>query len=253
MTNVIIFDFDGVIADSTKECFLTAICACKKQVDVTRESYLSPSTTEQVEILFSKYRYLVGPANEYYFLIASIFECLKSSKNNIVEIFNRLKENDQGVSEEFVEDFFAIREIARSQFLADWIELNPCYRQIPEILNRCIRDKNVFIASTKDVESIVTLLGTYHVPLPRDRIFGKEFSTNKFLQLQEIINRTGTDCNNIAFIDDNLRHLEAVSPLGIKLFLAMWGYNSPTEQKAAKNLGAHLITIDELGTESGTE
>ena len=253
MTDIIVFDFDGVIADSRKECFLTTLCAYKKLLNITKETYLTPSTTNQVEALFNKYRYLVGPANEFYFLIAGVFEHINSNGNNVIELFDHLKKNNQSDSEDFVTDFFAIRKMAMAKFLADWINLNPCYKQIPEILNCCIKDKNVFIASTKDVESIVTLLATYNVSLPQNHILGKEFSTNKFLQLQQIIKQTSIDCKNIALIDDNLGHLEAVRPLGIKLFLATWGYNSPAERKAAKNFGAHLISIDELGTELGTE
>ena len=50
----------------------------------------------------------------------------------------------------------------------------------------------------------------------------------------------------ITFVDDKLRHLDAVAPLGVRCVLAAWGYNGERERIAAEAAGSIVCGAPEL-------
>ena len=105
MGNVLVLDFDGVISNSIKECFINSYRAFHEWDSV--EDYFLQVNQPEMEELFIKYRYLVGPAYEYYCLWKTIEECIELPDHDFVERYQNQKQNSsQTLLEEFSERFF---------------------------------------------------------------------------------------------------------------------------------------------------
>ena len=82
--------------------------------------------------------------------------------------------------------------------------------------------------------------------MPKNKIFGRNFSTDKFHQLNEIIRKTGSFPENVSFIDDNVNHLKRVSPIGIHCYLATWGYCVPDLDKVHDQITFMAMSLNSL-------
>ena len=50
----------------------------------------------------------------------------------------------------------------------------------------------------------------------------------------------------MSFVDDKVNHLDAVSPLGVRCFLAGWGYNGPREHRLARERGYGICSLGDF-------
>ena len=245
MGNVLVLDFDGVISNSIGECFINSYRAFHEWNSVD-DDFLKVDQPE-MEKLFIKYRYLVGPAYEYYCLWKTIEECIERPDLDFVERYQNQKQNSsQKLFEEFSERFFGLRNAFRKKNLEQWIDLNPLYPGILSFLEYIEKKYLVFIASTKDEESIDLILKNAGFTMQKNNIFGKKFSTDKFHQLNEIIRKTGSFPEKVSFIDDNADHLKRVSPIGIHCYLAMWGYCAPELDKVHDQMTFTAMSLNSL-------
>lgn len=244
MNRVIVLDFDGVIADSINECFLISYWAYRGIEKM--ESGMFNIDGRPAKELFRKFRYLVGPAHEYYFLLKTVYSDIGKSDDGFLDLYKINKQAYQQEAQEFCERFYKVRKQAQTQFIAQWIKLNPLYVGIDNIIKGALSREKLFIASTKDKASIDLIMKRNGFDILSKQILDKSFSLNKKLQLKEIICRTGGKAENVYFVDDNLTYLINVKPLGVKCFLATWGYNTPEVRQEAEKLGIGPLTIQDL-------
>jgi len=240
----LIFDFDGVIVNSSRECFLIAWWAYHGVEEIEEEMFVQDHL--EAELVFNKFRYLVGPAHEYYFLLKSICDHLGICNGSLPDLFKKYSKECERESRTFSAKFFRIRDIARDKFRKRWIGLNPLYPGMPEFLRWCLKKKIIYIASTKDENSIDTIIKENRLEIPREHIFGKERCLDKRTHVREILRQTNYFPAEVAFIDDNPLHLARVRPLGVKIVFASWGYGGPHGKAAALKLGAKILTIPKL-------
>jgi len=238
---IIIFDFDGVIANTTKECFLVAWWAYHGVEELTAAMFRNNHEREKAETLFNQFRYLVAPAHEYYFLLKAIFEYLETCKGELPNLFkkNSLKCEQEAMA--FSIKFFRIRDFARSKFRRQWLDLNPLYPGMAEFLRKYLKRQIVFISSTKDKNSIESILKENQIKIPREHIFGKEQGTDKRVHIRSILQQTGFAATRTFFIDDNPLHLVQVKPLGVHLLFANWGYGGPNGEAASLAFEGNIV------------
>lgn len=244
MGKVIVLDFDGVIADSINECFLISYWAYKG-VEKIKPDMLNIDDVLAKE-LFTKFRYLVGPGHEYYFLLKTIYGNLGRSNDGFLDLYKKNRKTYQHEARAFCERFFRIRKHVQTHLLGQWLRLNPLYQGIDKVIKKALLKNVVFIASTKDEASVNLLLKEKGLDISPENILGKSFSLNKREQLEEIIRRSGERTENVYFVDDNLTYLIRVRSLGINCFLASWGYNTLDVRQEAERLKIKSLTIQGL-------
>ena len=115
MNTAYFFDFDGVICDSINECFEVSFNVFYKHNQIVKEK-------SKIKHLFFKYRGLVGPAWQYYYLHYVI-----NSKNDNYEneFMNSISNSDNNIKSEFQNEFFKERSQFKKNNFEDWIRLNP--------------------------------------------------------------------------------------------------------------------------------
>jgi phosphoglycolate phosphatase-like HAD superfamily hydrolase len=243
MSKVIVFDFDGVISNSIEECFLVSYWAYHGKTRVDQEFFHVDEVKRKP--LFFQYRYLVGAAYEYFFLWEAIDEWISRPASSLISIYLQKKKQGKTPDTERLYDvFFQLRNQIRNHNLSDWIQMNPVYPGIMEILFKVSKKFNLYIASTKDELSIDLILKDNNFSIPHKNIIGKSVSVDKHKQLSIILEKTQKPPNQVFFIDDNLKHLNRVIPLGIHCFLASWGYNNEVSRVDAKKLSIPVVDIN---------
>lgn len=213
-------DLDGVIIDSINECFKVSLISYNS-------SFLRENS--KVKKYFFKYRGLVNPAYEYYYLMCSIEQYLMGDLKKIPTIFNMLKAQDENRKAlQFERIFFKNRKELSDTNFHDWINLNPLTSFGVHLKNHQLI--NFIIITTKNSESAKKILDYYKI-IPK-RIYGSNDVKNygsKGKLLNAILNES-TDSNMI-FIDDSLDHLDSVNNKKIQCFFADWGYGKQLNDK----------------------
>lgn len=244
MSEVVVFDFDGVISNSIEECFLVSYHAYKGKTKVDSDFF--EVDEPKTKPLFFQYRYLVGAAYEYFFLWEAIDQWLVTPDTSLISIYLQKKERGKTQeTERHYEVFFQLRNQLRNKYLQDWIRINPVYPDIIELLTQVSNRFEFYIASTKDEPSIEMILKDNDFEMPTEHIVGKTVSTDKQNQLKQILQWTAKPPEKVYFIDDNLNHLNRVHPLDVHCFLASWGYNDETSRIKAQEQGIPVVDIDQ--------
>jgi len=244
LNHVVVFDFDGVVVDSIRECFFTAWWTYHGIQEPNEDLFRHANA--EAELSFSQHRYLVGPAWEYYYLARSIDEHLQRPGGNLATTFEAFKQEFRIEALTFADAFFRLRAITREKYPKQWVAMNPLYSGVADVLRVSLREHETFIASTKDKDSIHQILQENGVAVPRSRIFGNELGGDKRAHLSRVIRAARATPDSVSFIDDNPRHLRRVRPLGVRLYLATWGYIGPEGREAAERIDANLLTIRQL-------
>ena len=245
MRKIIALDFDGVICDSMDECMLISYNAYfnrsqDKGIDFSH-------ITSELQINFKKNRYLVGPAQDFYFLWKSLLSTNTSSKE-IVETYNKLKSDEKGMELPFVERFYLLRSKQKKNHFSQWILLNPIYKQIKRDLIDVVDINNLFIVTAKDTDSVLDILHANNIEINENQVFGREMSLNKVKLFKKIIKGTEIEPQNIFYIEDKISHLIKVRTMGINGYLATWGYNSPSAKCEAILNDITPISLSEISS-----
>ncbi len=113
--------------------------------------------------------------------------------------------------------------------------------------------KDSVILSNKDERTISELFRQHDIQILPDNIFSRDITDDKNKKIKLIIDKTGVSPNELVFIDDNFRNLKDALLLGVRCYIASWGYNNPIQLKESENLGINVLTLDSisiLGTQA---
>jgi len=237
---LLILDFDGVIVDSAYECWVR--CADVTTVDETLDDVQTDD--EAAKGLFLKYRYLVGPAHEFYYLMRAIQECGDETVSQC--FYEYASENDNTLAYRFKDNFFKSRQRHKKKDMAGWIGSNKGYRSVIDLAVRFSDRSRLFIATMKDEQSVLDILKFNGINCKSTHILGDSLGSNKYEHLSKIISRhQEIEANDIMFIDDNYKHLREVAELGVDMKLATWGYGTAESHKEALINGVSLMNLDD--------
>jgi len=240
MSKYIALDFDGVICNSINECMLVSFCSYFN-IKITNDIFSNISNDQKDK--FRQYRYLVGPAFEYYSLWESIENA--KSKDSIINYFTGINPSKEIIVKN-QKNFYKNRIDFKTKDFTNWSRLNPFYKEIHEALIAKKDLSNIFIVTSKDYLSVVELLKYNNIPINKKQIYSYEKNLDKKILFEELLDEYKIDKSDIVFIDDKLSHLENVTAFGIKSFLALWGYISPSCEMLAKKKKIGSITINKL-------
>tara|TARA_B100001250_G_scaffold239623_1_gene205913 strand:+ start:7849 stop:8586 length:738 start_codon:yes stop_codon:yes gene_type:complete len=237
---IVALDFDGVICNSLNECLIVSYCAFNENLNLSYDSSkIRPTHQKQ----FNKYRYLVGPAHQFYYL----WDMILSNEGNIIESFNRLDYNE-AMEKKFAKKFYAIRKKMINNNFDEWLLLNPFYSNVLLFIKENFDFDKFFIVTSKDLFSVVKLLEFNKIKLDKDHIFSRELSFSKVRLFEILKSNFNIMFEDIIFIDDKISHLLEVQPLGIDCYLSTWGYIGHDSIKIAKENKISPLHISDLNT-----
>jgi len=208
-------DFDGVICDSARECFVSSWLAHHRLAGAP------PPAVVPVD-LYGRFRRLrpfirSGPD---YVLIQKLLaegvevECQEAFDRRIAAL------GTHGMGR-MAAAFYAARE----ELLADdrdyWLALNPLFAHMREPLARFGGDRRVFIVSSKRPDFILEILSANGIKFPA----GRAVLADRVSKL-EVVERLleGEGFHRAWFIDDQIDHLRPNRCERIYPMLAAWGY-----------------------------
>ncbi|NOY72903.1 MAG: hypothetical protein GXP14_11100 [Gammaproteobacteria bacterium] len=217
MRAAVFLDFDGVVVDSIRECYI-----------VSRDAYYGMSGTSHeklVENWFYKYRGLVRPPHHYCAIHQVIEKVISEEKDvnaiRFANLFQQAVVATESQRGKFESIFFALRHYNQEQ-KDYWFSLNPLTGYGKTLVNQ--KFPNYFIVTTKDEHSVRMLLEYYGISVAE--IYSKddyEQYGNKGVIIDRVMN-----CNpqfeKGVFIDDAVEHLDTVNNPKVDCYFADWGY-----------------------------
>lgn len=239
-------DFDGVICDSALE---TGISAWKAAAQIWDDI---PTTLPSAEQLaqFRQIRPFMGTGYEAILIVR-----LLANGESVEEIMMDYHAKIQKVIKDSVLTKGSLKKLfgeTRDQWiqenLDDWIAKNPLFPGVTEKL-QALSEQNVwYIITTKQERFVKQILQANQVELPEERIFGLDRNMSKEAVLVDLINRHSEQ--QFYFVEDMLPSLLKIiknSELGaVKLFLALWGYNTAQDKIDAGEKKIELIDIGDF-------
>jgi FMN phosphatase YigB (HAD superfamily) len=229
----IFLDFDGVLFDTVKEVYCVSMIAFGRATTISDVAF----GTQHFH-LFNQFRFLIGSAWNYYFLMGIIDEKVKNPELDVREMFlSDLENHNRDEYGFFEENFFRTRKHLKETDYKDWIFLSHPYPIVADI--RMLlknHQESIYFITTRDRESVVHLLKAYEVEFVEDQVFSKEDLGHKKSKkdlIKEIIRKN--DVSESLFVDDLKSNLVACENMeNLILLQACWGYVPPEERKDNK-------------------
>jgi len=243
--HLFIFDFDGVVCDSTDECMVTSWNAWQKWSG--KESFRNNINefSEEEQNDFRPYRYYVKGAGDYYVLRRLISEMRVNSIKNCHDFDNyKIKWNEQVKA--FKEFIFESRAELRNHSISEWIGLHQVYDEIIDFIRQFSASQSIFIATLKDLDSVKLILSQHEIFLPEEKIFHQGIIKNKLEALDIIRKNENIDSSNMYLFDDNISHLLKPFNHGYRSFQTTWGNVPPDYISEAKKNNVPLIDFKGL-------
>lgn len=235
---IYVFDFDGVICDSTNECLVTSWNAWELLHGGTRfrDSLKDFAPDEIAE--FQSLRPRVRGAGEYYVVYQSILEASKICTQNDYDLAVQRHQNSLL---QYAKIFYDVRKKLRALNLEAWISLHPIYKEVCSVIDECNKNAKLFIATLKDKESVALILDGCGIQVGDDLIYDAAIIKSKINALQLIQKRLGCQKSDLVFIDDNATHLLEPHKAGYNVYLAAWGQRMPEYVELSKKQGIPIL------------
>ena len=217
---IIVFDFDGVVCDSSDECMVSSWNAWEEWEG--RDNFRNDLSefTENNKLNFRKVRPRVRGAGEYYILCRAFSEGISIDNQ---EVFDNLEEQWQENIEPFKALFFQVREKLRRDDINAWIDLHPIFNDVVEVM-KILNDQNrLFIATLKDAKSVRLILENKGIKVKENRMLDQSQIKSKLQALDIFRKQLGCNKKDMVFIDDNVTHLLEPKNEKYTVFLATWG------------------------------
>lgn len=237
-------DFDGVICDSALE---TGISAWKAAIQIWDDFPTALPTTDQSE-QFRQIRLVMGTGYEAILIVR-----LLNNGESVADIMADYQAKTQKIIDDSGLTIEALKTLfgeTRDQWIRDdldsWVEMNPLFPGIKEKLQNLSEKGLWYIITTKQERFVKQILQANQIELAEDRIFGLDRNMSKLDVLTDLVNKHTQQ--QIYFVEDMLptlyKIIKNISLDRVKLFLALWGYNTEQDKLDAEKVAIELINLD---------
>jgi phosphoglycolate phosphatase-like HAD superfamily hydrolase len=238
-------DFDGVICDSAVETGITGWKAAKQLWNDLATPLPSPQLIEK----FRKVRPILETGYEAILLVRLLHdgETIETILNNFsTKKQDTIKDNKLNTTS-LKKIFGATRNHWIDDDLNDWVEMNPLFSGVTEKLQN-LEKRDWYIITTKQEHFVKQILTANQIQLADERIFGLDRKMSKEAVLMDLVKRHTPA--SIHFVEDRFPTLINVGNnrelKSVKLFFALWGYNTVQDKLDAKQQAIESITLDEF-------
>jgi phosphoglycolate phosphatase-like HAD superfamily hydrolase len=207
-------DFDGVICDSARECFVSSWMAYHHLVKKEQPSYMPVDLLKE----FLTLRPFIRAGGDYVFIQEMLETGVVVKDQEDFDSFTGPPGSDK--VREYKEIFYQARESVMAGDRDYWIGLNRVYHHMIDPLKSLAAKEALHIVSTKRPDFIVEILNTAGVEFPPKRIH-YSYDKGKLEIVAEILAETGV--SRAVFVDDQIDHLRDGNS-NVECWLAAWGY-----------------------------
>jgi phosphoglycolate phosphatase-like HAD superfamily hydrolase len=243
LKRAVFLDFDGVLFDTVKEAYCISMVALSNALDISDVNMEAPHFHE-----FHRYRFLVGPAWNYLYLLPLINEKLDYPSFDLESVFrDAIRNQNLDKHRTFEKLFFNARNVFREKDFDKWLSLVKPYPFVASLRGLMKNHlENFFLITTRDRSSTLQILEAYDLEFLRDNVFGKEkygISNSKKDIIYHLIEDHQVE--EAIFIDDFEGHLLACDAIeNLVSIQARWGYVAP--EKREDNSICIIKTIENL-------
>jgi FMN phosphatase YigB (HAD superfamily) len=217
---IFVFDFDGVVCDSTDECMVSSWNAWEAWNSRTEIREKVEEFTKEEQVIFRKIRPRVRGAGEYYILRRAISEGISIESQ---DVYDNLERRWKDYLNPFKKVFFEMRDRLREINLDQWIDLHPIYIDVINVMKELHSQERLYIATMKDAESVRLILGKQGLVLPEENLLDQSKIKTKVQALDQFRDQLKCNKKDIIFIDDNVTHLLEPQLAGYSIYLTTWG------------------------------
>lgn len=246
---ILALDFDGVLADSQLECLFSGFNTYLKYFPKS-SLFGSKFSFENFDEKIKKYKKEIEeykrlrPFIRFAADFCFIFEIMEQGlKVKTQKEFDKAREN-MSCPSEYAKEYYVTRGNIQNENMGEWIRIETPYEKIVEDTKKLGEKFKLTISTGNSIASIREWLKRKELNIPDKDTVDKNFAKDKIKQLTKIKEDNNVNFEDIYFIDDQVDHLIKVKPLGVKCFLATWGYNNKEQQEQAKKAGIILINKD---------
>jgi phosphoglycolate phosphatase-like HAD superfamily hydrolase len=145
----------------------------------------------------------------------------------------------------YADRFYALRSGEQDADPEAWAILLPPFEGLPEAVRGLAARFRMAIATSKDLRSVRLLLFRYGIEdcFAKDMILDKNFSYSKRDHLDHFRRTFSIPFGRMHFVDDKLLHLTAVRDMGVRCYLAGWGFNTERERREAREAGFGVLSM----------
>lgn len=225
-----VFDFDGVICDSTPECYVTSNNAWNTMHKIKKTTSFKNLNDNLIYNKFLKFRPYVKGGGEYY-----IFYYME--KNKIKKTYDNYKRYKNKFSNEinnYSKFFYKERAKLKKNNLNTWLKLNYVFPDVLKILKYLHSNNQLLISTMKDKQSIIQILKNKKIKMSKKLILDQFDVKNKLESLKLFMNRFNIEKKDIYFFDDNVNHILQPKRQGFSVYLTTWGYSTKEFMQIAK-------------------
>ena len=255
---VLALDFDGVVCDSLREVFATALATYETMTPGspllarlrsrrgTGRWHGLELVNDPVMVSFESMMPLGNRAEDFGVSLKALDNLLELTDQGSYDTFYSTV--DPEWMARFHRGFYEQRDAARAFDTHGWLDLNAPYPVFLEILRRRSTEARIALATAKDrrsAELLLAHLGVGDLFAP-ELILDKEAGVSKTAHLTALSDRLDVSFDEITFVDDKLNHLETVAPLGVRPILAGWGFNTPREHALAAEKAITVANFDDV-------
>jgi phosphoglycolate phosphatase-like HAD superfamily hydrolase len=237
-----VFDFDGVLFDTARECLAVAFATARRWPGFEAWRQLE-SPPDSVAERFLANRHWVGPPWQYAVLLDCI---LRDALPTGTDGFLAVARPRQGELAEFTDRYFATRtELSRD--VARWCAVIRPYAPATAALAQSHAAGKAAILSTRDELSIRKILAHFLGPDHADiEQLPRAGTKEKWQLLTELADRRRLPLKDVFFVDDYVHHALPAHRAGIAAHLALWGYLSAEDIREARAAGLPCVALNDL-------
>lgn len=231
---IIALDFDGVLCDGIAEYFYSS------KLTYT-EIWHSPEVGSEFEPAFRRLRPVIETGWEMPVLLRALALGITEDKieDDWLGVSREIINQEQLTTGAIAQRLDEIRDSLIASDLESWLTLQQFYPGVIDRLQSILKEKTLYIISTKEGRFIKALLAQGGVELSPESIIGKESKQPKYQTLTQLLTKHNCNPTQLWFVEDRLKALESVAEqpnlTGVGLFLADWGYNTPTVRASIKD------------------
>lgn len=213
-------DFDGVLCDSVRECFVGSWLAFYEKI----LGSTPPAVGLDDYRRFRRFRPFIRSGEDYVLLQRVIHDGIELGDQ--ADFDRQLVAEGPERMEEFGNAFYGVREqLLQSQRLF-WLALNPLFPGLVRPIQALREDSRCIILSTKRPPFIREILLHHGIDWPLARILhpgkGRKWDT-----IQEQLEKRGEPSGTVVFVEDQPDHFADCPQERARCLLAVWGYVKP--------------------------
>tara|TARA_Y200000002_G_C22583275_1_gene621815 strand:+ start:226 stop:963 length:738 start_codon:yes stop_codon:yes gene_type:complete len=212
---IFLFDFDGVICDSSRELYqnsLETFLILLKKYQIHSNKIIKNRDDLHSDFLNHLKH---GNSSEAFFLIWNdIFIKKKLISKNI------FSQNLKLHKDEYKKEFYKNRKKIIRKSINSWIDLHKFNKYLTRYINNFKNKEKLFVVSAKDLNSLIVLLKKNKVNILRKNII----STSKYSSKEKIFKLFAKKYKNykINLIEDSVENIVLGNKLGFNCYYATW-------------------------------